>query len=92
MKLRFEVRVSSDSEPASNRLLYIGGADAVPTRVGGHEYRPAWEKKLGLGEELCFSVAVISPTADRQQAEAAMINHHKPPSADWGTAKISAWS
>lgn len=70
---------ASNKTVTLKRLLYIGEADDMRTRVGGHEYRPAWEKKLGLGEELCFSVAVIGPTADRQQAEAAMINHHKPP-------------
>lgn len=62
-----------------NRLLDIGEADKVRERIGGHERRPDWERKLGVGEELCFSVALISPAPDRQRAEAAMINHHKPP-------------
>jgi hypothetical protein len=32
-----------------------------------------------LGEVLCFNAALVSPAADRERAEAAMINHHKPP-------------
>jgi excinuclease UvrABC nuclease subunit len=61
------------------RLLYIGEADNVRSRVATHERRPDWQRKLSPGEILCYSAALISPTADRQRAEAAMINHHKPP-------------
>jgi len=61
------------------RLLYIGEAADMRARVATHERRPDWLKKLTLGEVLCYSVVRISPTADRQRAEAAMINHHKPP-------------
>jgi hypothetical protein len=62
-----------------NRLLDIGEADNVRARVSGHDRRPQWERKLGIGEELCFSASLISPATDRQRAEAALIFHHKPP-------------
>lgn len=62
-----------------NRLLYIGEADDVRLRIAGHERWTDWEKKLQVGEELCFSAALVSPMTDRQRAEAAMINHSKPP-------------
>jgi excinuclease UvrABC nuclease subunit len=61
------------------RLLYIGESADVRSRVATHERRPDWLRKLSLGEILCYSVVPISPTTDRQRAEAAMINHHKPP-------------
>jgi len=47
--------------------------------VANHEKRQEWEGKLKSGEVLCFNAALISPAADRERAEAAMINHHKPP-------------
>jgi hypothetical protein len=61
------------------RLLYIGESDDVRSRVAIHDRRSDWLKKLSIGETLCYGVAPISPTTDRQRAEAAMINHHKPP-------------
>lgn len=60
------------------RLLYIGEAVNVRSRVDGHERRLDWERKLQRGEVLCFSAALIAPASDRQRAEAAMIHHHKP--------------
>lgn len=61
------------------RLLYIGEAENIQSRVAGHERWKDWERELKAGEELCFNAALISPAADRQRAEAAMIHHHKPP-------------
>lgn len=62
-----------------NRLLYIGEAGDVQSRVAGHEKLPAWKRQLKQGEVLCFNAALISPETDRQRAEAAMIFKHKPP-------------
>lgn len=62
-----------------NRLLYIGEAGDVQARVAGHEGLPAWKRQLKQGEVLCVNAALISPEADRQRAEAAMIFKHKPP-------------
>lgn len=62
-----------------NRLLYIGEAANVRERVTGHEKWNVWRRELRSGEELCFNDALISPAADRQRAEAAMIYRHKPP-------------
>jgi len=61
------------------RLLYIGEADHIQSRVAGHERWRDWERELKAGEELCFNAVLISPASDRQRAEAAMIHHHKPP-------------
>ena len=61
------------------RLLYIGEAENVRNRVAKHERWDDWVRELKAGEELCFNAALISPTADRERAEAAMIHHHKPP-------------
>ena len=61
------------------KLLYIGEAANVRSRVDGHERRQDWEWKLQRGEVLCFSAALIAPESDRQRAEAAMIHQHKPP-------------
>jgi len=62
-----------------SRLLYIGESSDVQGRVAGHEKLPAWKRQLKQGEVLCFNAAPISPTADRERAEAAMIFKHKPP-------------
>ncbi|MXX05288.1 MAG: GIY-YIG nuclease family protein [Acidimicrobiia bacterium] len=61
------------------RLLYIGESGDVRSRVSGHERWDEWEGKLLVGQELCFSAALISPKSDRERAEAAMINIYKPP-------------
>ena len=61
------------------RLLYIGEAANVRDRVARHERWDDWIRELKAGEELCFNAALISPVADRERAEAAMIHHHKPP-------------
>lgn len=62
-----------------NRLLYIGEAADIKGRVAGHEKWSDWKQKLKQGEVLCLNASVISPEADRQRAEAAMIFKHKPP-------------
>jgi hypothetical protein len=61
------------------RLLYIGEGADIRDRVTNHEKWQEWQGKLKTGEVLCFNAAPISPAADRERAEAAMINHHKPP-------------
>jgi hypothetical protein len=69
----------SEKTVTIRRLLYIGEAENIQARVAGHERWKDWERELKVGEELCFNAALISPAADRQRAEAAMIHHHKPP-------------
>ncbi|MDE0101572.1 MAG: GIY-YIG nuclease family protein [Bryobacterales bacterium] len=78
------------------RLLYIGEAANVRSRVDGHERRKIWELELQRGEVLCYSSALIRPESDRQRAEAAMIHQHKPPwnveyvdSFPFGTTTVS---
>ena len=62
-----------------NRLLYIGEAADVRGRVANHDRWPDWKRQLKQGEVLCLNAALISPEADRQRAEAAMIFKHKQP-------------
>jgi excinuclease UvrABC nuclease subunit len=64
---------------ALNRLLYLGEAVAVRSRVINHDRLPDWKRLLKPGEVLCFNVALISPDGARRRAEAAMIFKHKPP-------------
>ncbi len=61
------------------RLLYVGEAANVRDRVTAHDRWADWRRQLNFGEELCFNAALISPQADRERAEAAMIFSHKPP-------------
>ncbi len=64
---------------ALNRLVYIGEAANIKDRVSNHDRWTDWKRQLKSGEVLCVSAALISPDADRQRAEAAMIFKHKPP-------------
>jgi excinuclease UvrABC nuclease subunit len=59
-------------------LLYIGESDDVRSRLSNHERHKDWMRQLNSGEMVCFSVASIS-SSEREQAEAALIYHHKPP-------------
>lgn len=61
------------------KLLYIGESTVVRFRVLFHERREDWERELSPGDSLRFSSAPITPDSDRKRAEAAMINHHRPP-------------
>ena len=61
------------------KLIYIGESVDVRCRVGGHERVAIWKKELPSGQVLCFSAAGVSPAADRERAEAAMIFQHQPP-------------
>lgn len=61
------------------RLLYIGESADVCDRVSNHDQWNTWKRQLKAGEVICVNAALISPEADRQRAEAAMIFKHKPP-------------
>lgn len=67
------------STVAIARLLYVGEAENVRSRIAGHERWSDWARELKMGEVLCFNAALISPPGARQRAEAAMIFHQKPP-------------
>ncbi len=62
-----------------NRLLYIGEAGDIRDRVSNHEKWQDWKRQMKTGEVICVNAGLISPEADRQRAEAAMIFKHKPP-------------
>jgi len=69
----------NSSTVSIRKLLYIGESEDIHERVSYHEGRKVWESELQNGEVLCFSNAKISPEANREHAEAAMIYYHKPP-------------
>ena len=60
------------------KLIYIGEAEDVKSRLANHEKYKDWLKHVRKGNELCFSFGGIGAT-DRARAEAAMIFKHKPP-------------
>lgn len=68
---------SAEKTVTLRKLIYIGEAQNARKRIHGHEKWRDWRRHLNAGEELCFNFAQV--TADRQRAEAALINHHKPP-------------
>jgi excinuclease UvrABC nuclease subunit len=59
------------------KLIYIGEAINVHSRIACHEKWRGWRRHVGPGQELCFNFAPI--LVDRERVEAALINHHKPP-------------
>ena len=63
--------------PNRFRLLYIGEANDVETRVARHERQRNWGLEA-RGKPLYFSAAPVAPP-HRKQAEAAMIRRHQPP-------------
>ena len=70
---------NSDSDTVSLRkLLYVGESGDVNSRLADHEKKAEWKKHLKTGETLCYSFGAVDE-ADRNRAEAAVINHHKPP-------------
>ena len=60
-----------------HKLIYIGEAEDVKSRVADHEKYEDWLNHLRKGNELCFSFGGVGAT-DRARAEAAMIFKHKP--------------
>jgi excinuclease UvrABC nuclease subunit len=59
------------------KLLYVGEAEDVRTRIKDHEKRDCWEGELSQGEEICFSFTPLDDP-NRERAEAALIYQHKP--------------
>ena len=64
-----------------HKLIYIGEADNVNSRIANHEKYKNWLRYVRQGNELCFSFGGVNST-DRQRAEAAIIFKHKPPEND----------
>ena len=63
------------------KLIYIGEAEDVRSRVANHEKYRAWLEHVSRQNELCFSFGGVVST-DRARAEAALIFRHKPPEND----------
>lgn len=72
------VHNKSEKTVSITKLIYIGEAANVNTRVANHEKYDDWKSHLKSGEELCFSFGGVS-SADRERCEAALIFKHKPP-------------
>lgn len=70
---------SNQNTVSLRRLLYIGEAADMCDRVTNHDRWQDWKRKLNQGEVICVNAALISPEADRQRAEAALVFKHKPP-------------
>jgi hypothetical protein len=59
------------------KLIYIGEAKKVKTRIADHEKWDEWREEVPQGSQICFNFAgVTSP--DRERAECALIYYHKP--------------
>jgi excinuclease UvrABC nuclease subunit len=71
----------SEKSVSIKKLIYIGEAGNVNSRVANHEKCNDWKSHLKSDEELCFSFGGISST-DRDRCEAALIFKHKPPEND----------
>ncbi len=67
---------SSDSV-SLQKLIYIGEAGDVKSRISNHEKWYNWRGHLTTGQELCFSTGYVSPIS-RERVEAAYIFKHKP--------------
>jgi hypothetical protein len=61
-----------------HKLIYIGEAENVRSRIADHEKRTDWLTHVRKGNELCFSFGGVSG-ANRERSEAAMVFKHKPP-------------
>lgn len=61
-----------------HKLIYIGEAENVRSRIADHEKKARWLKHVRRDNELCFSFGGVSGS-DRERGEAAMIFKHKPP-------------
>lgn len=68
---------NADNTVALKKLIYIGESDNARDRIACHERWEDWKRHVGRGQQLCFTFAPI--VIGRDRAEAAMINHHKPP-------------
>jgi len=59
------------------KILYIGKADDLRSRITGHEKLDEMRKSIRTGNELCVNIAAVNQDIDR--IENAQIFHHKPP-------------
>lgn len=69
---------TNENTVSIKKLIYIGEATDVKSRISNHERKTDWERYLNQGEQLCFNFANIL-LDDRQRVEAALIFKHKPP-------------
>lgn len=69
-------------------LLYIGQSQNVKERHGNHENINEWRQKLRPGEELQYSMAILSVDA-LERCEAALIYKNKPPCNHTGVESFS---
>ncbi len=59
-------------------IIYIGESENVRQRITEHDKFHDWEKKLKVGEKICFSFAPVSGDS-RVLGEAALIYKQQPP-------------
>lgn len=75
----YNKEVRSKPTVSLDKLVYIGEAGNVRTRISGHDCWEKWERHVERGQVLCFSTAPVLPESGRYRAEAALIFKHKPP-------------
>ena len=74
----YEATFNKDKETVSlHRIIYIGEAANVQSRISNHEKRNEWIKEIGIGKTLCYSTCHVE-SSYRERAEAALIFKHKP--------------
>jgi hypothetical protein len=54
------------------RILYVGEADNVRTRITGHELQDKWKECINSGNEICYSTGSVPPGV-RTRIKAAFI-------------------
>ena len=75
--------------PSIDKLIYIGMAENIKTRVfaPSHHKWDDWHRRLGHNQQIYFTTAPFAPfwsESDRNRVEAAMIFHHQPVCNDNG--------
>ena len=69
---------ANDKTVALNKLIYIGKAEDINARIGGHEKYDEWRGYLKSGETLCYAYTDVCD-ANCERVEAAYIYRHCPP-------------
>lgn len=70
--------IFADTSATTARLLYIGETDHIERRIDNHDKKEHW-KIEAAGCPLCFTKCTLDGSANREQAEAALIYRLQPP-------------
>lgn len=70
--------IFANTSPTTAHLLYIGETDHIERRIDSHDQKRVWEMEANRCP-LYFTPCAFPNSADREQAEAALINRLQPP-------------